>query len=96
MIYYMLRMKRVRQRVKKRELYQHWSRRAREERSAIRGPGGLNGALKELAMLLNLFNEEEEEVGEEGSSHSKEQSQSSGLGERRKEGGEARLDTCND
>ena len=48
-------------------------------------------------MLLNLFKEEEEEeVGVEGSSHSKEQSQSSGLAERRKEGGEARLDTCND
>ena len=77
-----------------------WGEQEREERSAIRGPGGLNGALKELAMLLNLFKEEEEEEEEEvvveGSSHSKEQSQSSGLGERRKEGGEAKLDTCND
>ena len=74
-----------------------WGEQEREERSAIRGPGGLNGALKELAMLFNLFKEEEEEeVVVEGSSHSKELSQSSGLGERRKEGGEARLDTCND
>ena len=47
-------------------------------------------------MLLNLVKEEEAEGEEVGSSHSKEQSQSSGLGERRKEGGEARLDTCND
>ena len=47
-------------------------------------------------MLLNLFKEEEEEEVGEGSSHSKEQSQSSGLGERRKEGGEARLDTCDE
>ena len=45
---------------------------------------------------MNLFKEEEEEEVGEGSSHSKEQSQSSGLGERRKEGGEARLDTCDE
>ena len=36
------------------------------------------------------------EVERIGSSHSKEQSQSNGLGERRKVGGEARLDTCDD
>ena len=41
---------------------------------------------------MNWFNEEVEEE-EEGRSHSREQSQSSGFGERRKEGGEERFDT---
>ena len=53
----------------------------RDDRSAITGPGA--GLSREEATLLNWFNEEEEE---EGRSHSREQSQSSGFGERRKEG----------
>ena len=60
----------------------------RDDRSAITGPGA--GLSREEATLLNWFNEEEEE---EGRSHSREQSQSSGFGERRKEGGEERFDT---
>ena len=63
----------------------------RDDRSAITGPGA--GLSREEAMLLNWFNEEEEEEVEEGRSHSREQSQSSGFGERRKEGGEERFDT---
>ena len=59
----------------------------RDDRSAITGPGA--GLSREEATLLNWFNEEEEE----GRSHSREQSQSSGFGERRKEGGEERFDT---
>ena len=58
----------------------------RDDRSAITGPGA--GLSREEATLLNWFNEEEE-----GRSHSREQSQSSGFGERRKEGGEERFDT---
>ena len=46
--------------------------------------------------MLEEEEEEEEEEVKVGSSHSKEQSQSNGLGERRKVGGEARLDTCDD
>ena len=46
--------------------------------------------------MLEEEDEEEEEEVKVGSSHSKEQSQSNGLGERRKVGGEARLDTCDD
>ena len=73
------------------ELWGRWGEQEREERSAIRGPGAarLKG---DEATLLNWVKEEEEEV-EEGRSHSREQSQSSGLGERRKEGGEERFDT---
>ena len=62
----------------------------RDDRSAITGPGA--GLSREEATLLNWFNEEVEEE-EEGRSHSREQSQSSGFGERRKEGGEERFDT---
>ena len=62
----------------------------RDDRSAITGPSA--GLSREEATLLNWFNEEVEEE-EEGRSHSREQSQSSGFGERRKEGGEERFDT---
>ena len=72
-------------------MWGRWGEQEREERSAIRGPGAarLKG---DEATLLNWVKEEEEEV-EEGRSHSREQSQSSGFGERRKEGGEERFDT---